>query len=248
MKTISSKSKVALLTAFTVVFATVPVSQSGAVQGESGNNNSTTCNRMSALSTTGRATVAAHAATMQSDFATRLLTMTSNKAAIDQKVLDARTAANIKFEEKIAELKSRDGLTQEQVTAINTYQVNMQTAEATRTEAVDIARTAYRTALSANVRIQQETLTAAVATYQTAVNAAFATATEDCTNGSANATLRATVKTARETLATVRQSTGTGDSIRELIIIRNEAVRAANEAFAASAETYTATLIAALNV
>lgn len=250
MKTISSKSIAIFAATFALIFAVMPIAQSFAVEGNgdsNGNGGSAVCRRLATLDGTGRATVAAQRATMESDFATRLLTISSDKATIDQRVLDARTSANTAFEAKIADLKATEGLTEDQLTAIDTYQTNMQTAETARETAVDAARTTYRTALRSTIQERQTTLTTTVESYQASVNTALMTAKENCgTDSNVMATLRVAVKTAREDLNTVRQGAQVGDDVKALVATRNDAIKTANETFATLAKTYTETLTAAL--
>jgi len=206
------------------------------------------CTRAENLYTTSRSTVAAHVATMKSDFATQMLRLTSTKADVEQKVLDARAAATTKFDEKITELKATANLTDAQMTAITKYETDMKAAMTIRLTAVDAARDTYRTALAETVQAQQKEMTTAIEAYQTALTTALTTAKEGCSKDSNSLTgLKSATKTARATLATTQKSSHIGDDIKALAATRNTAIKAANDTFKQTAKTLTATLVAVLN-
>lgn len=243
MKTIS-RIKTLTIGTLTVAFSTIPALSTSAV---GGNSDNAMCTRAENLYTTSRSTVAAHVATMKSDFTTQMLRLTSTKADVEQKVLDARAAATTKFDEKITELKATANLTDAQMTAITKYETDMKAAMTIRLTAVDAARDTYRTALAETVQTQQKEMTNAVEAYQTALSTALTTAKEGC-SGNANSLteLKSMTKTARTTLANAQKSAHMGDDIKALATTRNTAIKAANDAFKESAKAYTATLVAIL--
>lgn len=204
------------------------------------------CTKADLLQSNNQTRLETHLTTMKTNFAARLTKMTSNKAEIEQKVTTNRLDAKTKFEERIQNLESIAGLTDTQKQAIETYRINMQQAETSRQTAVDSAREQYRAALMNTVTTQQQTLTQAANTYRITVQAAFETAKINCDDGTAMLTLRNTIKTARQTMVSTRTQTELKAQIKQHATIRNEAIKLANDAFKASAKTYTNALIAVL--
>ncbi len=248
MKTISNKS-IFGMTSLALLLATLVAAPSMAIVSPTTTTNkgsSVACTHITTIESTNKATIATRMAGMQGDFAKRLTTITANKTDVDQKVASARAAANAQFESKIKSLEAQTGLTKIQLQAIATYKTDMQQAEVTREKAVDAARTTYRADLLAEVQTHQQDLSSAVAAYQTAVTAAFTTAATNCGDGTAVATLKTDVKSARETLTTARKSDKATTNIKQLATTRAASIKTANEAFAASVAIYTATLTTAL--
>ncbi len=209
-------------------------------------SNADACTHITTLQSTNEAEMATHIAIMQTNFATRLAKITTDQAAVDQKVATARVNAHNQFEEKIKSMESQTGLTDTQKQAIETYKTDMNQAETTRETAIDKARTTYRTNLSNSALANQRTLTNAVNVYKTAVQSAFATASTNCGDGTALTTLKASIKTARETLTTTRTATKTTNEIKQYTTTRNDAIKAANKVFTDSVAQYTTTLTSAL--
>jgi hypothetical protein len=183
---------------------------------------------------------------MDANFSTRLTKITADKAAVDQKVATARTNAKKQFEVKVQALESKNGLTDAQKQAVATYKTDMELAETTRELAVDSARTEYRTALYSTVAGQQTALSNAVITYQAAFEKAFATAATGCNDGTTLATLKTAIQAAHQTLKTTLSTIKTTDKIKQLATTRNNAIKAADDAFAKQAAGFTATLKSAL--
>ncbi|HUC96085.1 MAG TPA: hypothetical protein VMR16_00245 [Candidatus Saccharimonadales bacterium] len=204
------------------------------------------CQHLLLLRSTDRDTIATHLATMDSNFAARLTKITSEKAAVDQKVATSRANAKKQFEAKIQTLESKTGLTDAQKQAIATYKTDMELAETTRELAVDSARIEYRTALYSTIASQQTALSNAVLAYQAAFEAAFATAAPSCNDGTTISTLKTAVQTAHQTLKTTLSNIKTTDQIKQLATTRNNAIKAADNAFDGQTATYTTTLKSAL--
>lgn len=214
---------------------------------EPGNTTSTSaCSRFTTLSTTTNAKLAERQSAMKVDFGKRLSNIDSRHEAVDQKVTTFRTSLSDKFDVRVAELKAKDGITDIQLAAIDTFVQSMKTAEAAREEAVDSARATYRAALAQEVADKQQKLSEAAATFQAAVSAAITTAKANCGNGEAAATLKAAIKSAREAFEASRKAEATRSSIKQLAETRTEAIKAANAEFKKNAESYRATLKAAL--
>jgi hypothetical protein len=204
------------------------------------------CSRVTTLSSVNEASLEAHVASLKSGYDQRLAKVAADKVALDQNIATNRAEVATKFATKIADLQALPNLTTAQTQAIATFKTNMQTANATRIVAVDVARTTYRTALTAFVTTQQQSLNSAALTYQTSVKAAFNTAITNCGDGTAITTLRASIKTARETMSTTRLSVKQASDIKVLAATRNDAIQSANKAFATLAAQYSQTLKDAL--
>lgn len=268
MKTISNSRKIAVLVGLAVTVAASTVSPAFAHEGSEKTTDSTKstkesvtktvketlsetkkaelCSRFANLGDSSRSTLQTKSTELKSDFAKRLADITSRQTAVDQKVTSTRANAAAEFDAKIEKLRTAAGTDQAKLTAIDTYVTNMKEAAKTRNAAVDAARTAYRTALSADITAHQQAISAAVAAYQAAVASAVATAKANCGDGTAAVTLKAAVKTARETLQSARKSDKVTSNVKALAATRESAIKAANEAFRASAKTNAQTLAAAL--
>lgn len=244
MKTISNIIKFAGSTGLLVgllIISTLPAYAVPATENTSG-----ACTRIATLGDTSNATISGHIATMNNDFAARTANIANRSTTIDPKVDATRAKATQTFDTKITKIEAQTGLTAVQKTALETYLTNMHTAETTREAAVDAARTTYRTDLVTTVKTHQTNLTAAITTYQNSVSAAFTTAGANCGDGTAMATLKTSVKAARDTLKTARTDTKVAATIHTLITTRNTAIQAADTNFTQSAATYTSTLSAIL--
>lgn len=183
------------------------------------------------------------------NFNDRSANIISKQSTIDQKLLGDRASAKTRFESKITELLAKEGLTDSQRQAIETFKTNVEAAMLTRQTAVDDARAAYRKALSDNVTEHQASLLKAVATYRAAVTAAFDDAKSSCSTGSqVMATLRNAIKTARQNLDSARQDTRATADIATLIKTRNTAIQTANDTFKASVSQYRLELRTALDL
>lgn len=233
----NSKFTLGMIAGLTIVATFITTTPSGAVTGTGAS-----CTRITTLQSTTQATIATHIATMKTDFATRLTGISTRETTVDQSVATARANISTKFAAKVKELEAQAGLTPVQLTAIDAYKADMIKAEATREAAVDAARSAYRTSLAAEVQTHQTSLSSDVAAYQTAVTTAFTTAVANCGDGTALATLRSDVKTAHQTLETARKADKVTTDIKAFATTRNDAIKAADTAFATSAAAYTATL------
>jgi hypothetical protein len=252
MKTISNKLVVATLCLVTIL-ATMTSSQAMAVVESNRLTTTTTekttsavCTKITTLMSASNATVAAHQASMKTDFTKRISVIASNQADVDQKAATVRTSIADKFDAKITNIKKTSNLTAAQITAIDTYAANMKATELTREKAVDAARLTYRSALAYTVNTHQQNLIDATSAFENSVTNAFATAQASCTTEGSLATLKTSISTARKTLETARQSSAVGDGIKKLAATRDTAIKAADEAFGKSAADYTAILQALL--
>lgn len=200
------------------------------------------CARLTTFSTTGAAKLKERQAAMEVDFAKRQSNITSRHDAADQKVVTFRITLSDKFDAKVTDLKSKEGLSEAQLAAINTYEKDMKAAKQSREETVDAARETYRAGLIKEVEAHQAALRSAVTTYQTAVEAAIAAAKSDCGNGTAMTTLKSSLQAARESFQAARKASKAQPAIKELVTTRTEAIKAANAEFAEKAKVYGDTL------
>lgn len=200
------------------------------------------CARLTTFSTTSATKLKERQAAMDVDFAKRLSNITSRHDAVDQRVVTFRTTLSDKFDAKVTDLKSKVGLNEVQLVAIDTYEKDMKAAELAREEAVDAAREAYRAGLIKEVEAHQVSLKVAVVTYQTAVEAAIAAAKADCSNGTARETLKASLQAARESFQAARKASKAQPAVKELVTTRTESIKAANAEFAEKSAVYTDTL------
>ncbi len=253
MKTISKSLKTLGLLSLTVVTAIAVTLPAFAVENTTPGTESgvATCARITALSSSGRSSVSEKRSTLQTDFSKRLTNISTKQTGIDTKISDGRENASTKFNEKIASLEAQTGLTGAQKDAIATFKAGVAEAITVRKTSVDDARSAYRTALASQISTQQQALSSAVTTYQAAVTSAFTTAVANCTADNVVTTfasLKAGLKTARETLTAARTPDASKDAIKALIETRNTAIKAANQTFKTTVKALAATLKSALQV
>ena len=204
------------------------------------------CARFATLATTSNTRMNERIAAMEVDFQKRLSIISARHDEVDQKVTTFRTTALDKFDLKVTELKSKTGLTPEQLTAIDAFVTSMKEAQAARAQAVDSARAAYRAALSEEITAHQARLLQAALVFQRSVSAAFTKAQTNCADKTAGTTLRSEIKTARDVFQTARKAEVTGSSVKQLSETRQTAVKAADAEFVKKVKEYTATLKSAL--
>ena len=238
---------VAMTIATLIITPAFAVSDNASSNGQNGSSSgsSNMCTHLANLQTSGNNNVNAKITALQSQYSQQLAKIESDQASVQQNLLTTRISANNQFEEKITALEAIDGLTDEQLQAIETYAESMRTAEATRETAVDTAISDYKTGLESLVSDNQQSMTQAGETFRAAIASAFSVAVSNCSDESnVMTTLRASVKTARENFSSNRQGSGStmSDDIQALRTTRNEAVKTANQTFAASAKEYSQTL------
>lgn len=253
MKTISNLLKSAVMPGLATLLALLVVMPAFAI--ESPQTRQTTepniCTRIATASKSGRATVSDKRTTLQTDFSNRLANLSTKQTEVDARVAAARDSATTKFEDKIKSLEAETGLTSVQLTAVGTFKTGVEAALTTRRAAVDDARAAYRTALVTQIATQQQELSGAVTAYQTAVTNAFAIAVADCTDTNAAATLatlKTSIKDARDTLNSARTPDTNKAAIKTLAATRDAAVKAANDTFRTTLKTLSTTLKTALGI
>jgi hypothetical protein len=254
MKALSSTLQTIAFSGLAVIVSLVGVSPAFAVETETPGATRTeapTCSRIAILAKTGKEAVSGKRSELQTDFSKRLANVSTKQTEVDQKILDARTAATDKFEEKIKSLQAIEGLTTEQLAAIDTFKTDVEAAQLTRRTAVDDARAAYRTGLATLVASNQQTLSTATTAYQTAITAAFATAIANCTATNVAATLttlKASIKSARDTLQAQRTPDTKKEAIKVLAATREAAIKSANETFKTTIAGLVVTFKAALPI
>lgn len=242
MKTTSSIKSVVLGTATIVLATTSSVSAVTVPSVSSVKTSSAACTKLATTITTKQAAMTQKIATMQADFQKRLQTISSNQAAVDQKAATYRSNFAQKFDAAVDKLRQEPQLADTQKKAIDTYHTNVMADEKTREQAVDAARSSYRTAYAAQVTTHQAALTKAATTLQTDILAAFSTAQANCGDGSAVSTLRGSVKKARDTFKSTRTDSAIKTNVEQLAATRNSAVKAADSAFKQQLQAETATL------
>jgi hypothetical protein len=158
-----------------------------------------------------------------------------DKRAVD--IQAKRDEAKTNFEKLIANLTAT-ATTDAQKNAIDVFKTTIENAMTTRKTAVDAAVKAYQDGLDALVGQREDTIKAAAATFKTAVSNAVTTAKSSCAAGTDPATVRTTfmasLKTANEAFRSAVQVKVQGQNsqqIESLAKTRNDAIKAANDAF-----------------
>jgi len=260
MKTLSSSLKVIAFSGLAAVVSLVGVTPSFAIEDvrpEETNVQTTTetrreaatCSRITALATSGKRAVSEKRSELQTGFSQRIANVSTRQTDVDKKISDARTTATNTFEEKIKRLQAIDGLTTEQLGAIDTFKTDVEAAQLNRRTAVDNARSVYRTGLTTLVASNQQTLSGTTTTYQTAITAAFTIAAANCTPANVAATLatlQASIKSARESLKSQRTPDTNKEAIKALAVTRQAAIKSANDTFKTTIAALVVTLKAAL--
>ncbi|MFZ2125857.1 MAG: hypothetical protein WA087_04035 [Candidatus Saccharimonadales bacterium] len=245
MKTISSKLFISIIASLTLVLVSVTPAVAVVAEDTVGKA-SVSCARVTTLKSTQVAAMSARMASLRTEFTNRAATLNDKEASLDQKVDTARETAKKQFETKITAMLAESGLTDAQKEAINSFKTSMEQAMEIRQTAVDKARSDYRTALSTLVQNRQQAMLAITETLQASIQAAFDTAVLNCSQDGNMTTLRASIKTARDTYQTSRNSIKVKEDIQAIAAIRNTAVQGANKIFADSAQTLSVTLSTAL--
>jgi len=247
MKTISSRL-VAFSSIAIVVCAMIisPVSALGVSRITPDQSNTQRCTKLKTLAEANEAKMSERLSAMQLDFQKRLTSVSSRHDMVDQKATTFRAERSDRFEAKVAALRNKDGLTDAQLAAIDEFEVTIKTAEKTRETAVDTARATYREALDQVIAEHQGTLLDAATVFQKAVKAALTTAQANCGDTSATVSLRASIKTARDSFQSTRKTDAIKTTIKQLAETRREAVQAANTEFKTSVTTAASALKMAL--
>lgn len=168
--------------------------------------------------------------------------------------LDAKRAQN-RADVDGKRAKNWDKMTEKATTdaqkmAITTYKNVITQAVADRRAAVDLAIKNYRDAIATYTTTQNTGTNTAFETFKTAVNAALAKAKLDCGAGVDSKTVSAafnkSVDEARTIFKSAQQTTKDGVSISTLKKTRDDAIKAAEEAFKKATEKARADLAQAL--
>ncbi|HEV8601221.1 MAG TPA: hypothetical protein VGQ87_01330 [Patescibacteria group bacterium] len=167
----------------------------------------------------------------------------------DQDEQKLRDNAKTRFEDDTSQIEA-SATTDAEKAAVATFKSTVESAMTTRKAAVDAAMQTFKTAQQQLVGTRQDAIKTAVTAYKNAVAAAITKAQLDCTAHVASATVRQTflsnLKTARTTFQEAIQGLDKiGQQMKILAQTRNEAVRAANQAFKATVEQARQTLKAA---
>jgi len=232
MKTISKRLLSGISTgALMLVMMVAPTSALSMNRITTDQSSSVRCERIQTLAEASEAKLAERLSAMQLDFQKRLTNIGSRHDAVDQKATAFRAERSDKFESRVAELRDKNGVSETQLAAIDAFETAIKTAETTRETAVDTARATYREALDQAVAQHQAELFNAAMVFQAAVKAAFTTAKANCADTAVAATLRSSIKTAREAFGATRKAEPTKSSIKQLAETRRTAVQAANDEY-----------------
>ena len=154
-----------------------------------------------------------------------------------QEIQTKRDEAKTNFEKLITNLQAK-ATTDAEKTAVDVFKTSVANALTTRKTAVDAAVNTYQDALDALIGNREDVIKTAAATFKSAVTSAIATAKADCTAGTDPATVRTTfmasLKSANEAFRSAVQVKVQGQNnqqIEALAKTRNDAIKAANNAF-----------------
>jgi hypothetical protein len=168
--------------------------------------------------------------------------LTAGWQKTDQTVAADRQKADSDLNADFTKLEAK-AKTDNQKQAVQTYEAAVHNAIATRRDAYDAARQAFRTGVQDAVSGRHDTVTAQLDTFQSSVSSAISTAKDSCTANPNDAqvirqTLRASLKSARTTFQIERKADNTvGSQVKQLVVTRKAAFKAADKAFQDSLST-----------
>lgn len=162
-----------------------------------------------------------------------------------------RDETKSKFDERISQLEVK-AVTDAQKEAVADFKKAVEEAQATRKAAVDAAIKTYQDALATLVSSREDILKNAAAVFETTMQTAITTAKTNCTEGDDPAAVRqtfmASMKSAWDVLRSSVQVKVQGENMQQVEALaktRNEAIKAANDAFRTSVKEASVILKAA---
>lgn len=166
--------------------------------------------------------------------------------SVEENLDNFRLKQDENFAAHIARLNEK-ATTDEQKAAVAEFQETMKTAISTRRAAVDAAVDTFRDSVNKLVSTRQDGFAAAASTFKSSVEAAFDSASSDCSSGKDAKTIRqnlqANLKAAREKFISSRQSTAKiSDQVQTLNETKKQAIEKAVSSFKATLESAVAEL------
>lgn len=155
---------------------------------------------------------------------------------VDQEVAADRQKADSETQADFSKLEAK-ATTDAEKQAVKAYETAVLNAISTRRADYDAARQVFRTGVQNAISTRRSTVSSQITDFQNAINSAFTTAEASCSSGSADGTtihqaLQSSLKTARETYQDDRKTDGTvGSQVKQLVIARQAAFKAADTAF-----------------
>lgn len=175
---------------------------------------------------------------------------TERMAKNDARILELRAKADATMEKTLNDLLAKEGITDAQKKAIETYRSTRKTALAAKRSVTDAARDTFQAGVQSAVNTRQAGMDAITAAFKTSVSAAFGKAKTDCAAGvdagTVRETLRASLRTAREKMQADKEAnTKLKVSLEPLIAARKAKFEEARTAYKAVMEPALAALKAA---
>lgn len=178
----------------------------------------------------------------------RLAKLTTERNSRDQIRSTRRSTVDINKNERYAALMARAD-TDAKKAAVTQFQTSTQAALATRRVAIDAAVKAHRTGVDNLLNGKWGALDSSLITFTNSVNQAFATAKSSCAGGAdaktVLATLKASVKSSRDTFKSSRTDAAIKADLEALRNTRRQAVASAEANYKTSMESARAALKAA---
>lgn len=162
--------------------------------------------------------------------------LTTKWQQADQKIAADRQKADSERSADFTKLEAK-AKTDAQKQAVITYEAAVHNAVATRRDAYDAARQAFRTGVQDAISGRHDTVNAQLGTFQSSVNSAIATAKASCAANPADGqairqTLQTSLKAARTTFQSDRKGDNTvGSQVKQLVVTRKAAFKTADKAF-----------------
>ncbi len=157
----------------------------------------------------------------------------------DQKVTEVRSKSDTARTKNFTTLESKAS-NDAQTQAVKSYEAAVKSAISARRASYDAAKATFRSAVQGVIDAKQGSVSTQLASFTDAVNTAISTAQASCTatptNGSAiRDTFKASLKSAKSTFLSRRSSDATvGSQVKQLVVTRNAAFKAADKAFQAA--------------
>ena len=241
-KRLTTKSSALLALILLMPISTLAIESENSGESSGSGSSSSFCSKFSVES--------AKITTKMTEKATKLTTawnkqnevFTSKSIANDQKVNEARVKSDAARTKNILALESKAS-NEAQTQAVKSYEAAVKSAISARRASYDAAKATFRSAVQSAVETKQGSVIKQYESFTAAVNTAIGTAQASCTATPTNSsairdTFKASMKSAKSTYLKSRSSDGTiGSQVKQLVVTRNSAFKAADTAFQAAMST-----------
>lgn len=217
----------------TLSLLAVPFGTSYAVNGNSANGQS--CSRFDNILNKISSDADTRAGNLEKKRQTGSTNITKDRAEADNKIKTSRQGWDTKWKGMFAKLEAK-ATTDEQKTAVQTFETAIKDAVTTRRAAFDANRVTFRTGVDTAIANHKSAVSGAVTTLKSEYAAAVAKAQANCASGTAYKDvanqLKADLAAARDKFKSSKVGTeNVGQQVKRLADARNQADKAATKTF-----------------